>query len=115
MHIIEAESIYRPAILIPCLERSYNFGNVFVNPPARGQGTRSTNSVRMWGIPYKIMDRTGCNLTYLTSTREHREPPFFINDDAIQELYNDSEEILPLQDGMLPENDLREGQNEAET
>jgi len=115
MHIIEAESIYRPAILIPCLERSYNFGNVFVNPPARGQGTRSTNSVRMWGIPYKIMDRTGYNLTYLTSIGELREPPFFITDDAIQELYDDSEEILPLQDGMLPENDLREGENEAET
>jgi hypothetical protein len=115
MHVIEAESIYRPAILIPCLERSYNFGHTFVNQPARGPGIRSTNCVRMWGIPYKIRDRTGYNLTHLTSIGEHREPPFFIGDDAIQELYNESEDILPLQGGMLPENDLREGENEAET
>jgi hypothetical protein len=109
MHVIQAESIYRPAILIPCLERSYNFGHSFVNtPPARRQGTRCTAYVRMWGIPYKIMDRTGYNLTFLTSIGERREPPFFINDAAIQNLYNESEDVLPLQDGVLQENEREE-------
>jgi hypothetical protein len=29
MHIIDAESIFRPAILIPCPDRSKNFGKPF--------------------------------------------------------------------------------------
>jgi hypothetical protein len=69
------------------------------------------------GIPYKIMDRTWYNLTFLTSKAigERRKPHFFINGAAIQERYRDSKDILPLQDGTLPEHDLREDENEAET
>ena len=62
----------------------------------------------MWGIPYKIIDRTGYNLTFLASIGERSEPPFFINDAAIQNLYNESEDVLPLQDGVLQENEGEE-------
>ena len=74
MHIISAESIYRPAILIPCPDRSYNFGKPFLNAGRRYRQenrhhrNETNEAIRMQGIPYKIIDRAGYSLTFLYLT-----------------------------------------------
>ena len=42
IELIEPENIYRPALLIPCPDRSSNFGNGFVSLMRSGMVTANT-------------------------------------------------------------------------
>jgi hypothetical protein len=103
VQIIEAENIYRPAILIPCPDRSDNFGRAFVGPHRRSrienENTLSTESIRFWGIPYKVVDRAG----YDMASPAVPENPLFIQHDEINAIYN--EERINNRDGDDDEDD----------
>jgi hypothetical protein len=53
--VIDARSVFRPAILVPCPDRSQNMHKNF-NRKSQGGGTPS---IRFWGIKYNTLDRTG--------------------------------------------------------
>jgi hypothetical protein len=102
MNIIEAESIYRPAILIPCPDRSSNFGKKYKEDaykkkkyssqsassaaPSASEGGTSTAQIRLWGIPYKIIDRTGYDLTFPAAGNGHGDH-IFLNASHMQDIH----------------------------
>ena len=93
MHIINAESIFRPAILIPCNDRKTNFGLKF-KMPSRGNKFDSTSAVRMWGIPYKILDRAGYDIAFPSNADDHDENNnIFLNDDNMHLIYEQARQI----------------------
>ena len=84
-HIVDVESIFRPAILIPCPDRSQNFGEKIKNEkPRNATQDECTHFIRLWGIPYKILDRAGYNLALPTAQGD----PLFLNDDNINAIHD---------------------------
>jgi len=72
-------NIYRPAVLFPCFDRSANFGKAYQQNTIAGNRRRrgvdgidvvneeekiTTSYIRMWGIPYKTIDRAGYDMTF---------------------------------------------------
>jgi len=115
--VIEAANVYRPAVLVPCYDRSSNFGKVLNRNTAirrrntaTGSGAISeedkltTSYIRMWGIPYKTIDRAGYDITF-PSMEGHA---LFMPDDEINEIYaiaGEEEALLEEEDGMSDEGD----------
>ena len=88
-HIIDVESIFRPAMLIPCPDRSHNFGENFEKEaPRAAKQDHCTHYIRFWGIPYKFLDRAGNNLALPTAEGD----PIFLNDDNINAIHNLAEQ-----------------------
>ena len=81
MHIIDAESIFRPAIMIPCNDRSANF-EAKLKISTRANSTDCTSAMRMWGIPYKILVRSGYDITF-PSADAADDNNLFLHDDNI--------------------------------
>lgn len=104
--IIEAENIYRPAVLIPCPDRSANVGKVFRNmppPPRRGdplcrqqerisERKLATEYIRFWGIPYRVIDRAGYDTTFPSMEGN----ALFIEDNELNAIYHegDNEDLI---------------------
>ena len=90
VHIIEPENIYRPAIIIPCPDRCDAFGQAYVarnrlrNP---NKLNSTTDSIRLWGIPYKVVDRAGYDMT-IPSLQEN---PLFIEDEQMNAIYDEEQ------------------------
>jgi hypothetical protein len=96
MYIIDAESIFRPAILIPCPDRSKNYGKAFSTNRLARPSDQCTASVRLWGIPYKTLDRSGYDMTFPVQQQQQQGAPrgvnenIFINDVNINEIYEEA-------------------------
>jgi hypothetical protein len=56
--IVHTSSLYRPCMVIPCHDRC-KYLNTKYRPTGGPQRCAGTESVRMWGIPYKTIDRKG--------------------------------------------------------
>ena len=92
--IIEPENIYRPAVLIPCPDRSDNIGKKYVGARRRGTNAEknmTTEYIRFWGIPYKVLDRESYAMT-LPSVKGNA---LFMKEHEINAVYN---EHAPAQD-----------------
>ena len=105
MHIIDAESIFRPAILIPCNERKSNFGHKF-KLASKGNKFDSTSAVRMWGIPYKILDRAGYDMNFPSNADDDNN--IFLNDDNMHIIFEQARQIgEDVDEGLSDDNDDR--------
>jgi hypothetical protein len=54
--IVHTSTLYRPCMVIPCHDRCKYLNAKFTHSTRNQEGTES---VRMWGIPYKTIDRKG--------------------------------------------------------
>ena len=53
-------------------------------PPRAPKQEHCTHYIRMWGIPYKILDRAGYNLALPTAAGD----PIFLNDENINVIHD---------------------------
>ena len=56
-------------------------------PPANIEGGISTDQIRLWGIPYKIIDRTGYDLTFPTAVAHEQGDHIFLNAAHMHDIY----------------------------
>lgn len=98
MEIIDAESISRPAILIPCPDRSSNFGLPYKDVPRgrrRNPPSDCTANIRMWGIPYKTIDRSNYLETVAEDDAEEViNPDLHLDDAIIENIYDVGNDLL---------------------
>ena len=89
VQIIEPENIYRPAIIIPCFDRSNNFNHPYTGVSntlrTRTELNDRTEFIRLWAIPYKVVDRAGYDMT----TPAVQENPLYMQDEQINAIYDE--------------------------
>ena len=113
VELVDVKSIYRPCMLIPDTDRS-NYYNAKFHP-------KFTKLTRIWGIPYRTIDRTGysISITSLEMDTQVRNEEYDAN--ATQPLFLNSHAIAQMTaflrselDGGDEENDGTDNEEEGD-